>query len=206
MKDAAPANLKSRRSIYLVGFSGTGKSTISRLIAEKMQWPAYDLDQIIAERSGMTIPVIFQREGEEGFRLRETDALQAVSAHGPFVIATGGGAVIRAENRQLMAGRGWIVCLEGRVETLLARIQLQLRKADPDAIRPLLDDAHQLDQVRALKHSRQSMYALADWTVHTDRLTPEQVADEVIRAAELLESSTAKSPDSAPTPITSGKR
>jgi len=187
----------TNRGIYLVGFSGTGKSTIARLIAEKMHWPEYDLDQIIVERSGTTIPVIFQREGEEGFRIRETEALQSVSAQGPFVVATGGGAVIRAENRQLMTRRGWIVCLEGRAEILHARIQQQLKKVEPDAIRPMLDAVYPLDQVRSLKYSRQALYALSDWIIQTDRLTPQQVADEVIRAVGLLNASNIEISDPA---------
>jgi|ERR1700734_1661790 len=189
MNDDTQAELNVKRGIYLVGFSGTGKSTTARLIAEKQHWPAYDLDKIIVERSGMTIPLIFQHEGEEGFRIRETEALLAISAQGPFVIATGGGVVIRTENRQLMARRGWIVCLEGRAETLHLRIQQHLKKADPDAIRPMLDAISSLDQVRSLKCSRQPFYALADWIIQTERLTPQQVADEVIRAADLLEHS-----------------
>lgn len=198
MNDDTQAQLSAKRGIYLVGFSGTGKSTIAHLIAEKQHWPAYDLDQIVVERSGMTIPLIFQHEGEEGFRIRETEALHEVSAQSPFVIATGGGAVIRTENRQLMARRGWIVCLEGRAETLHARIRQQLKKAEPDAIRPMLDAVYPLEQVRSLKYSRQPLYALADWIVQTDRLTPEQVADEVIRAAYLLEHSSVELADSPP--------
>ena len=86
-----------------------------------------------------------------------------------------------------MASKGWVITLEGRPEALNARIQRQLQQAAPDAIRPILDAEYPLDQIRALKHSRQSTYALADWTVHTDRLTPEQVAAEVVRAVKLLE-------------------
>jgi shikimate kinase / 3-dehydroquinate synthase len=175
------------RGIYLVGFSGTGKSTVAKLVAAQLGWRVFDLDHLIAERAGMTIPLIFEREGEPGFRLREAEALRDVSAEGAFVVATGGGAAVRAENRRVMASRGWIIALEGRPETLHSRIQLQLQKADPDAIRPMLDAVYPLDQVRALKHSRQSVYALADWTVHTDRLTPGQVAAEVVRARDLLE-------------------
>jgi len=177
----------SVRGIYLIGFSGTGKSTIAKAVAETLGWPAFDLDQAIVERAGMTIPVIFEREGETGFRLRESEALRAVSGTAPFVIATGGGAAVRIENRRLMAAHGWIVALEGRPEALNARIQRQLREARPEAIRPMLDAIYPLDQIRALKHSRQSVYALADWTVHTDRLTPDQVAAEVVRAVRLLE-------------------
>ncbi len=189
MHEEIKTGAESARGVYLVGFSGTGKSTIARLIAEQLHWPAYDLDQLIAEQSGMTIPLIFQREGEEGFRHRESEVLRQVSAQGPFVVATGGGAVIRPENRLFMAAHGWIVCLEGRAEVLHSRIQLQLKKADPDAIRPMLDAVNPLDQLRALKHSRQAVYSLADWTVHTDRLTPEQVAAEVVRALCILEQS-----------------
>ena len=181
--------MKKGRAIYLVGFSGSGKSTIAKLIGEMLQWPAYDLDQIIVERSGMTIPVIFQKEGEPGFRVREAEALRSVSSSGPCIVATGGGAVVPSENRLFMANKGWVIFLEGRPHTLLSRIQQQLKESGVSAVRPMLDAVYPLDQVRALKHSRQSAYALADWTIHTDRLTTEQVAAEVIRAAELLECS-----------------
>jgi shikimate kinase/3-dehydroquinate synthase len=177
------------RGIYLVGFSGSGKSTIAKSIGDTLQWPACDLDELIVERSGMTIPLIFQQEGEPGFRLRETEALRAASSSGPFVVATGGGTVVRPENRNLMASKGWIICLEAQPQTLLGRIQQQLKEFDPKAIRPMLDAVYPLDQIRALKHTRQSAYGLADWTVHTDRLTTEQVAAEVIRAADILEHS-----------------
>jgi shikimate kinase len=183
-----------KQGIYLIGFSGSGKSTVAKLIGAQLNWPAYDLDSIIEVRSGMTIPMIFEREGESGFRSREAEALRAVSNSGPFVVATGGGTPVRAENRQFMASKGWIVCLEGRPEILLARIQRQLRESDPTAIRPMLDAVNPLDKVRVLKNARQPIYALADWTVHTDRMTSQEVADEVIRAAEVL----AKAPDITP--------
>jgi shikimate kinase len=175
------------RSIYLVGFSGTGKSTIARLVGERLDLPVCDLDRSIAERSGMEIAAIFAQEGEAGFRARETAALRAAASSGPCVVATGGGAPVREENRRLMADSGWVIALEGRPETLHARIQRQLRRADGDAVRPLLAAPDPLEHIRALKHSRQPAYALADWTVHTDRLSPEQVAAEVVRAIELLE-------------------
>lgn len=175
------------KGVYLIGFSGSGKSTIAQLVGARLGWPAYDLDQVIVERSGTTIPVIFRTEGEAGFRAREAEALREVSNAAPFVMATGGGTFIRVDNRRFMQSKGWIVALEGRPEILLARIEQQVRRAEPGAIRPLLDAVYPLEQVRSLKQSRQFAYALADWTVHTDRLSPDQVVAEVVRAVELLE-------------------
>jgi 3-dehydroquinate synthetase/shikimate kinase len=177
------------RGIYLVGFSASGKSTIAKLVGKKLNCPAYDLDEQIEESSGMAIPMIFLKEGEPGFRLRETKALRALSDYEKFVVATGGGTFISSTNRQLMARNGWTICLEGQPQTLLSRIQQQLSDADPKAIRPMLDAVYPLEQIRTLKNSRQPAYALADWTVHTDRLTADQIADEVIRAANMLDTS-----------------
>ncbi len=193
--------MNKSKGIYLVGFSASGKSTIAKLVGEKLNWPAYDLDEEIEKQSGTTIPVIFQKEGEPGFRLRETKALRALSDSDGFVVATGGGTFISSTNRQLMARNGWTICLEGQPQTLLSRIQRQLHEADPKAIRPLLDAMYPLDQIRTLKNSRQSAYALADWTVHTDRLSAEQIADEVIRAAKILDGSTPPASDVSGVPM-----
>ena len=84
------------KGIYLVGFSGSGKSTIAQRIGARLDWPVYDLDRVIVERSGMTIPIIFKSEGEAGFRAREAQALREVSSSAPFVVATGTGPATRA--------------------------------------------------------------------------------------------------------------
>jgi shikimate kinase len=180
---------RTARGIYLVGFSGTGKSTIARIVSAKLQWPACDLDELIVERCGRSIAEIFQQEGEPGFRQREAEALHAVSSQGAFVVATGGGIVVREENRQYMAGKGWVICLEAQPHTILARVQRQALESDPKGVRPMLDAADRLEKIRSLKNARQSAYACADWTVHTDRLTAEEIAAEVIRAVEILERS-----------------
>ncbi|MBX0329449.1 shikimate kinase [Oscillochloris sp. ZM17-4] len=177
------------REIYLIGFSGTGKSTVAQLVAAQLGWLAYDLDRIIVERAGVDIPAIFAREGEAGFRDRETEALRGIAGGGPFVAATGGGLPLREENRRLMGRVGWLIALEGRPETLLARIELHRNQEAPDAVRPLLDAESPLEHLRALKERRQPVYALADWTVHTDRLSPAQVAEEIVRAAAILQRS-----------------
>ena len=174
------------RNIYLIGFSGTGKSTVARMLGVELGWPDRDVDQLIVAQSGMAIPAIFAAEGEEGFRVRESLALRTAAEVPPAVVATGGGAILREENRALMAATGWVITLEARPETIQRRIAAQLRQATPDAVRPLLNAADQLEQARALKQRRQSLYALADWTVHTDRLNAEQVVAEIIRAVDLL--------------------
>lgn len=179
--------MTTARAIYLIGFSGTGKSTVAALVAARLGWTACDLDRIIVERSGMAIPEIFAVEGEPGFRDRESAALRSVAGAGPSVVATGGGLPLREENRRLMAETGWTIALEARPETIQARIDRQLQAQAPDAVRPLLSADSPLERVRALKASRQLVYALADWTVHTDRLSPELVADEIVRAVALLE-------------------
>jgi shikimate kinase len=135
-----------------------------------------------------------------GFRAREAEALREVSNAAPFVVATGGGTFVRTENRRFMESKGWIIALEGRPEILHVRIEQQVQCAEPGAIRPLLDAVYPLEQVRALKHSRQSAYTLADRTVYTDRLSPDQVAAEVIRAIELLEQT--PTPPIVPRPYT----
>src|SRR6185503_13641153 len=119
--------------------SGSGKSAVARLVGEILQWPSCDLDDVIVERSGVTIPVIFQQQGEAGFRVLETEALRAASSAERFVIATGGGAMMLPENRIFMAGKGWIICLEAKPETLFARMQHQQQESDPKAIRPMLE-------------------------------------------------------------------
>ena len=186
--------MAAARSIYLTGFSGSGKSTIAALVGARLGWPVLDTDRIIVEQSGMPIPAIFEREGETGFRARETEALRSVAGGGPYVIATGGGLPVRAENRRLMGAGGWVIQLDTRPEKIQARIQEQLARAHPDAVRPMLAAVDPLEQTRALKYSRQPLYALADWTIHTDRLTAEQVADEVVRAVALLEASEIEPP------------
>lgn len=174
------------KGVYLIGFAGVGKSTIARLLGARLGWPFYDLDGVIVERSGMTIPLIFKTEGETGFRARESEALLEISGAAPFVIATGGGTFLREENRRLMETRGWVVALEARAETLHARIERQLRLDEPGAARPLLEASDRLERIRSLKQARQAAYALADWTVHTDRLSQDQVVSELVHAVELL--------------------
>jgi len=168
------------RRIFLTGFSFSGKSRVAPLVATTLGWRAVDLDDLIEEAAGKPVSAIFAEEGEPGFRLRETEALRRACGETEVVVATGGGIVLAEENRRLMAESGIVVCLEARPETIYARL------GQPDdgneSERPLLRGPNPLGRTGHLKALRQPLYALADFTVHTDDLSPELVAEEVERA------------------------
>jgi 3-dehydroquinate synthase len=168
------------RRIFLTGFSYSHKSWVAPIVAHSLGWNVVDLDDEIEAAAGKPVPAIFADEGEPGFRLRETKALRAVCDQVEVVVATGGGTVLAEENRQLMTERGLVVCLEARPETICARLAEPSNRIESE--RPLLRDSDPLARIRHLKAERQPLYALADFTVHTDDLTPELVAEEVTRA------------------------
>lgn len=176
------ARLTSRRPprIVLTGFSGSGKSQVAPVVAQKLGWRVIDTDKRVEQAAGKPIPDIFRDEGEERFRQLESEAIREACQQERAVISVGGGAILRAENRRLMAQGGFIVCLEARPEAILQRLR---ENAVEDLLdRPLLAGPDPLARVQELKGQRQPFYALADWTVHSDSLTPEEVAQEVVRA------------------------
>lgn len=166
--------------ILLTGFSGTGKSAVAGLVAERLDWDAIDCDDEIERAAGKPIPRIFAEDGEPSFRALESRVLGEALRRERVVIATGGGAAVAPANRRAMASAGLIVCLEARPETIHARLS-----SSPDASeRPLLAGDDPMSRIRALKSARQPVYALADATVHTDSLSPPEVAAAVVRAWE----------------------
>ncbi len=168
--------------IILTGFSGTGKSAVAPLVAQALGWDALDTDALIELAAGKPVSDIFRDYGEERFRELESNALRDACSHENAVIAVGGGAVTRPENRAQMADGGFVVCLEAKPETILGRLQ---DAAGPDGLdRPLLAGGDPLARICELKADRQALYALCDWTVHTDSLTPAEVAAEVLRSYE----------------------
>ncbi len=178
------------RTIYLTGFSGTGKSTVARHLAARLGVRIYDVDAAIVERAGRPIADIFANDGEPAFRTLEAHALGLLTVDaraGGGIIATGGGVPLAEANRRLMFENGWVICLEARPETIHQRVHAQLRTDGQAGVRPLLDDPDALGRIQSLKTARQFVYSLAHWTIHTDRFPPERVADEIVRAVALLE-------------------
>ncbi len=169
------------QNIFITGFSGSGKTTVSRIAARLLGWTFVDLDEEIERAAGTTIEDIFARHGEPHFRRLESEALATTCERDRQVVSTGGGIVVDWRNRRAMERAGVVVCLEARPETLHARLERQAREDADASARPMLfaDDA--LARIRSLKARRQFAYTHARLIVHTDDLSPEQAAAEVVR-------------------------
>jgi 3-dehydroquinate synthase len=163
--------------ITLIGFSGTGKSAVVQAVAARLGWTAIDLDEAVAAAAGKPIPAIFEADGEGAFRALECAALRDLEGRGKHVVAVGGGATTFDASRESIAASGLVVCLEATPETIVDR----LRHGDSTSERPLLAGRDPIGRVRTLKAQRAPLYALADFTVHTDGLATEEVASEIIR-------------------------
>ena len=168
-------------NVYLVGFSGSGKSAIGRRLARRLRRQHLDMDDEIAARAGSQIPEIFRREGESGFRARERALMEEISGRKRLIVSTGGGVPLDPDNRAAMARSGVVVCLEAKPEFLFGRLKRHLGNESKGQVRPLLEGEEPKKRIEALKEYRQRFYATADWTVHTDDLTSDEVVREVIR-------------------------
>ena len=138
-------------NIFLVGLMGAGKTTVGRLLARRLKLRFFDSDQEIERRCGVKIPVIFELEGEAGFRAREEQVIGELTALEGIVLATGGGAVLASENRRHLAARGTVVYLNARPEDLYERVR-------QDRNRPLLATADPLARLRELHAQRDALY------------------------------------------------
>ncbi len=159
--------------IYLTGFMGAGKSTVARALAEQLGWEWIDLDEAITSEAGMSIPRIFEEEGEEGFRERERRVLSEV-AHlfGSHVVATGGGVPCSEQNRKLMKASGKVVYLEMSAEQLADRLWLERRE------RPLLSSLSREEfpeAIRSKLEERRLFYKQAGIRVDAGREVEEVV-------------------------------
>lgn len=161
-------------AIVLVGFMGAGKSSVGRTLARITGLPRFDTDEMIATRFGLTIPEIFQEHGEEKFRAAETEALRELRRKGAAIVVTGGGMVLRPENRDLLRELGAVIHLGANEETLFARLSRR-------STRPLLRTENPRATVAELLRTRLPLYReVADAEVDTSKLSHEEVARRIL--------------------------
>jgi shikimate kinase len=165
-----------RDSIFLIGPMGSGKSAVGRQLARTLGMSFIDSDREIELRTGVDIPLIFEREGETGFRRREHDVIAELSARAHIVLATGGGVVLDADNRRHLAERGWVVYLETSVAQ-------QAERAGRTRHRPLLQGVDPGQRLQELLRIREPLYReIADFTISTNRRRVPQVVERVVEA------------------------
>lgn len=162
-------------NIFLIGPMGAGKSTIGRMLSQELSLNFVDVDREIEERAGANIPWIFDVEGEDGFRDREEAVVDDLTLKDQQVLATGGGAVLRAANRSCLQSRGFVVYLDTSVEQ-------QLERTSKDKNRPLLNADNPQAVLEKLMLVRDPLYVqTSDLIVKTDRRHPRGVVTEIVK-------------------------
>ena len=163
----------------LVGLPGAGKSTVGRQLARRLQRPFFDSDQVIEQRLGCSIREFFEREGEHGFRDLEAEVIEELTGLPQAVISTGGGAVLRAENRQRLRDRGQVVYLRAHPDELFRRLR-------HDKKRPLLQVADPLQRLRDLYAERDPLYReTAHFIIETGRPSVSSLVNMIVMQVEL---------------------
>jgi shikimate kinase len=162
-------------SLFLTGPMGAGKSTIGRQLAKQLGMPFYDSDHEIEERTGVDIPLIFELEGEAGFRKREAAVIDELTKLPDIVLATGGGAILDPENREHLKSRGRVIYLH-------ATINQQLRRTRKDRNRPLLQTENPRAKLEELLEIRDPLYReTAGLIVETDGMRVRDVVQKIMQ-------------------------
>jgi len=164
-------------NIVLTGFMGVGKSAVGREVAARLDRPFVDMDDLIEQNAGMSISDIFETKGEDYFRTLEAMTLRELAAQRGMIIATGGGALVNASNREMMARSSLLICLTASVGAIEARV-------GSDINRPLLAGPDKRQRIIALMKQRAAAYAEIPYWIDTSHRSIAQVADEVITLAE----------------------
>lgn len=159
------------KNIYLVGFMGSGKSTVGKILAEKLNMNFIDIDKLIEEKEGMKIKDIFEQKGESYFRELERKQIEAIVNQEGLVVSTGGGLGANLDNMNLMKKNGDVIWLDVSLNTVLDRL-----KNDQD--RPLLKQP--IEKIKQLFEERKNVYRLANIRINADKKTPSQIVEEIL--------------------------
>lgn len=160
-------------NITLIGFMGTGKTTVGRRLAKRLGWPLVDLDEVIVSAAKKSIPAIFAEHGEPVFRRLEHRAILKILHQDQQVIATGGGAFIDPGNRRFLKAIGPVICLTAAPKIILQRVRQSLPS------RPLLAGGPSLSQIQQLLAQRAAAYAKADLTIDTSGLSVDEIVERI---------------------------
>ena len=171
--------MKKYKNIYLVGLMGSGKTTLGKILSKKLDKIFYDSDQVIEEKLGVDVPMIFEYEGEAGFREREKDILNKLVGIQNIVLATGGGIILSKSNRDLLAKNGIVIYLKSNQKDLILRMK-------NDKTRPLLKNGNIEEIIKKLCKEREPLYEeIADFEIMTKNKRVHEVVNEIIRIIKL---------------------
>ena len=168
--------MKQPQNLFLVGPMGAGKSAVGRQLAKILHLDFFDSDQEVEDRTGVDIPFIFEKEGEEGFRKRESKVIDELSARQGIVLATGGGAIVDPSSRSRLGARGYVIYLH-------TTVRQQLERTQRGRNRPLLETEDPRQVLEALMEIRDPLYReIADMVIETDGRRVREVANEIREA------------------------
>ena len=173
-------NKRKIKNLALIGFMGTGKSSVGRIITEVLQYTFLDTDDLIEARTGKTIAEIFAQQGEPQFRELERLVVEELASRTKTVIATGGGLPVHGDNLEKLKSHSLTICLWSSPEKIYEQVRYQSH-------RPLLNDPNPLAKIRQLLNARKPFYRLADVLVNTERRSVREVAQQVIHQFRLAQ-------------------
>ena len=166
------------KHLFLIGFMGAGKTSVSQALAKTLGWKVVEMDQHIAAQEGMSISNIFAQKGEPYFRACETALLESFAQSEPCVVSCGGGVPMREENVAAMKRSGTVVLLTARPEVILERVK-------DDHSRPLLEGHKDIPYITSLMEQRRPKYeAAADLVVDTSDISVEEVCQEILQQTQ----------------------
>ena len=165
----------SANNIYLIGPPGVGKTTVGQRLARALGKEFIDIDREIEERTGATVSLIFDIEGEAGFRERETKLIAELATGSDIVLSTGGGAILQATNRRCLSANGYVIYLHATIDKLLIRTKL-------DKVRPLLQTDNPRGVLTEIMAKRTPLYEqIADLVVDTDKRGTRSIVNLILR-------------------------